>query len=128
MEERRIGARIRTLANVSVMRGCGFACLAVAMAMSGLGFDPALSFRFGAVSMLFLAAVLQFMAMTSHGLRRASDSEVWHMLDEAERPPKDEAIRLIAAALAAEFAEKALWAAAVASVFLGLSVSFRLLI
>lgn len=127
IEQRRIAARIRVLANVSVMRGGGFACLAVVMAMSGLAFDPALSFRFGAVAMLLVAVVMQFMAMTCHRLKRVSDSEVWAMLDEADRPPKQDALRMIVAALSAELHEKALWSAAVASGFLGLSVVFRAL-
>ncbi len=116
------------LANVSVMRGCGFACLGIAMAMSGLAFDPALSFRFGAVSMLLLAVVLQFMAMNCAGLKRPSDSEVWAMLDKAERPPKEDGRRLIVAALTAELGEKALWAAAIASGFLALAVALRFLL
>src|SRR5690606_11367933 len=101
--------RIRHLARLSVMRACGFSCLAVALVMMGTAFDPSASFRFGAVGMLVLAAALAVVGENYHRRRRIDETEVWIMLPEAERPPKEIARRLIVTAMRAELLEKAFW-------------------
>lgn len=119
--------RIRQLAALSVLRGAGFYCLGVGTAMSGLAFDPAIAFELGAALMLALAVAMHVKALTYPRLRRISETEVWILLAESERPPKDEARRMIVGAMTAELSEKALWAAYVALGFLGIAIPFRLL-
>lgn len=116
--------RIQSLATLSVMRGLGFACLGILMAMAGLAFAPALSFRLGAVCMLGIAALLQVKALSYPAIKRIRDSEVWIMLGDDERPSEAVARPLIVAAMVAELQQKALWAAGVASLFLCGSVLF----
>lgn len=120
--------RIRQLAALSVLRGAGFACLGIVMAMSGLAFDPEIALTCGAAMMLILAAALELKARTFHRVRRISETEVWILLPEAERPPKTVARRLIVAAMRAELQEKALWSAIVAAAFLAASLVAGLLL
>lgn len=119
--------RIRYLAAVSVLRGSGFACLAIVTAMSGVMFDPELAFLLGATLMLTLAIVLELKARTFHRVRRISETEVWVLLGDGNRPPKDEARRLIIAAMTRELHEKALWAALIAAALWAISVLAGLL-
>jgi Ca2+/Na+ antiporter len=118
--------QIRVLARLSVMRACGFACLAILMAMMGMAYDPSISFRAGAGGLLILAAVLWIRGETYHQRGRIDDSEVWIMLPEAERPPKEAARPLIVTAMREELLEKAHWAAMAAIGFLAVSATLLL--
>lgn len=104
------------------MRGLGFACLGIVMAMAGLAFEPALSFRLGAVCMLGVAGLMQVKAIFYPAIKRIRESEVWIMLGDDERPTEAVARPLIVAAMVAELQQKALWAVGVASLFLLASV------
>lgn len=115
-------SKIRKLARLSVMRASGFSALAILMVMMGTAHDPVTSFKLGAVGMLILSAVLLYRGESYHRhIRRISDTEVWLMLRENERPPKDIARGLIVAAMRAELLQKSGWAVLVALVFLGIS-------
>jgi len=103
--------RINRLAAIVVWRGFGFSWLAICTAMSGLIFDLALACRVGALLAFVLALVMQFKAETYHRIRRIDESEVWVMLGEEGRPPKDMARQLIVPAMRDELREKALYSA-----------------
>lgn len=117
--------RIRSLAKLSVLRACGFACLAIGVAMAGLAFDPAFAFRLGAVLMLILAAVLEARGRSYHRVRRITETEVWILLEDHERPSKEVARPLIVAAMEAELREKAGWALALALGFFCVALVVR---
>lgn len=118
--------RIDKLASIVVWRGFGFCWLAIATAMSGLVFDLALAFRVGALLAVILAVVLQYRADTYHRIRRIDESEVWILLPEADRPPREQARSVIVAAMRSQLREKALYAAVIASVFLAAALLLRL--
>ncbi len=114
--------RIRELARFSVLRAAGYSVLAIALVMAGTLYDPAASLRYGASGLLLLAGAFWLAASWYHHRKRIESTEVWIMLDPAERPPKEIARTLIIAAMRAELLEKALWASVAAMVLLVLSL------
>lgn len=114
--------KIRKLARLSVMRASGFSSLAILMVMMGSAHDPATSFRLGAGGMLILSLGLWYFGESYHRrCRRVTDTEVWLMLPEPDRPSKETARRLIISAMRAELLQKSGWAAVVALGFIGAS-------
>jgi hypothetical protein len=120
--------KIDKLASFVVWRGFGFAWLAICTAMSGLIFDLALACRVGAVMALVLALALQFRAETYHRVKRISECEVWILLGEECRPPKDLARQLIVPAMRDELREKALYSAIMGAGLFLISFVLRLLV
>lgn len=118
---------IERLASLVVWRGFGFCWLAIGTTMSGLLFDVSLACRIGALLAIGLAIALQIRAETYHRIKRINETEVWILLDEHLRPPKEQARRLIVLAMRLELREKALYAAVMAVGLFGLSLAFRLL-
>lgn len=78
---------IETNAWISVARGCGFAALAASCGMVSLAFDPPAAFKFGGYSALLTCAILLLKAWRA-GKVRYSQTEMWIMLHQHERPPK----------------------------------------
>lgn len=78
---------IRRLADLSIARGCGFACLAVACVMVSLAGNPARVFEAGGFGALLLSLAL---ILKAHNARidRYKRTEVWIMLEKNERPPE----------------------------------------
>lgn len=107
--------RIGRLAAHSVLRGTGFAGLAVMLTMTGLLFDPPLALKVGGLGFLALAAAMVFKATVYPRKRRIRESEVWIMLAEDERPTEQAARPLIVTAMQRELREKALWIAGAAA-------------
>jgi hypothetical protein len=120
--------RINRLASMVVWRGFGFAWLAICTAMSGLIFDLALACRVGALLALALALALQLRAETYHRIKRISESEVWILLAEEERPPKAMARQLIVPAMRDELREKALYSAVMGGGLFLISFVLRMLL
>ncbi len=114
--------RIRQLAALSVLRGAGFAGLAVMLTMAALAFNPALALHVGGLGFLVLAIVMDVKASAYPRKRRIRESEVWIMMTEEERPAEHAARPLIVAAMQRELREKALWVAAAAAGCLALSI------
>ncbi len=114
--------RIRKLAAHSVLRGAGFAGLAVMLTMTGLLFDPPLALKVGGVGFLSLAVAMDFMASAYPRKRRIRESEVWIMLADDERPSEHTARPLIVAAMQRELREKALWIAGAAAACFAISI------
>lgn len=118
--------RIRRLAAVVVWRGFGFCWLAIGTAMSGLLADLVLACRIGALGGLTLALALEIRARTYHRIRRISETEVWILLPESERPERDVARRFIVTAMRDELREKALYSAVMGTGLLLISMAIRL--
>ncbi len=117
---------IERLASLVVWRAFGFCWLAIGTTMSGLLFDLSLACRTGAFFAILLALVLQLRAATYHRIRRIDETEVWILLDERVRPPKEIARRLIVPAMRLELREKALYAAVIGAGLFVLSLVLRL--
>ncbi len=98
------------------------------MTMSGLLFDLSLACRMGAFFALALAFALQVRAVTYHRIKRIDETEVWILLDESLRPPKEAARRLIVQAMRVELTEKALYAAVLGAGLFAVSLLIRLLL
>jgi hypothetical protein len=73
--------RVRYLADLSIRRGCGFALIAIATAMTGMAGDIAMAIKGGAILTTLMGAVLVIKAIraTATSYRR---TEVWIMLDK----------------------------------------------
>jgi hypothetical protein len=113
--------RIARLAAHSVLRGTGFAGLAVMLTMAGLLFDPPLALKVGGVGFLALAMAMGFKAAIYPRKRRIRESEVWIMLADDERPPEHAARPLIVTAMQRELREKGMWIAGAAAFCFALS-------
>jgi hypothetical protein len=75
---------VRSLAYVSIARGCGFAALAVVCLMMALSFDAGLSLRTGGFGLLLGCVILLLKA--DHAPRKPyRRTEVWLMMDARER-------------------------------------------
>lgn len=109
--------RLRLLAEISTARGCGFAGLATLCLMIGLSANLAATLKAGGYSALLVMSVLLLMAQRapSKPFRR---TEVWLMLDEAERPPEPLAQRMLAAVRRAVFLRFACYHAFAAAILL----------
>lgn len=79
-------------------RGVGFAGLAVATAMLGFAFEPALAFLVGAAGALLVAVVLELKAQLAPH-RPYRKTEVWLMLEPRPAWSAEVAQRLVARAL-----------------------------
>jgi hypothetical protein len=87
--------RLRLLAEISTARGCGFAGLATLCLMIGLSANLAATLKAGGYSALLVMSVLLLMAQRAPS-KPFRHTEVWLMLDDAERPPEPLAQRLLA--------------------------------
>jgi hypothetical protein len=114
--------RISRLAAYSVLRGFGFAALAIALAMAALLSLPAIGLKVGGLGFLGLAIWMDVKAALYPRKRRIRESEVWIMLGDDERPAEAVARPLIVAAMQRELREKALWAAGTAAFLLTTSL------
>ncbi len=119
--------QIRRLASIVVWRGFGFCWLAIAAAMSGLIFDLSLACRTGALLGIVVALALQLRAETYHRVKRISETEVWTLLAEEARPPKELARRMIVPAMRDELREKALYSAVMGGGLFAISFALRML-
>lgn len=109
--------RLRLLAEISTARGCGFAGLATLCLMIGLSANLASTLKAGGYSALLVMSVLLLMAQRapSKPFRR---TEVWLMLDDADRPPEPLAQRLLSAVRRAVFLRFAAYHAIAAALLL----------
>ncbi|PTM39266.1 hypothetical protein C8D03_0744 [Bosea sp. 124] len=114
---RDLGRRLRLLAEISTARGCGFAGLATLCLMIGLSANLAATLKAGGYSALLVTSVLLMMAQRAPG-KPFRHTEVWLMLDEAERPPEPMAQRLLAGVRRAVFLRFAAYHAVAAALLL----------
>jgi hypothetical protein len=113
--------RLRALAEISTARACGFAGLAILCLMVGLSGNLATTLKAGGYAALLVMTVLLLMA--HHAPRKPfKRTELWLMLDEAERPPAALAQGLLAAVRRAAFLRFAAYHATAAAVLLTTAV------
>jgi hypothetical protein len=108
---------IRRAALVSTSRGCGFAVLAIVTGMIGFASEPALALKIGGVSFLLAAAILILKAWRAPRMPFRS-TEVWLLLDDADRPSPGFAQTAISGARVEAFYRFAHMAATIAAVLL----------
>lgn len=106
---------------ISVARGCGFGALAIFCLMVGLLGEPAVALRAGGYSMLLMAFILLLKGWRA-GEKPYKRTELWLLLEPAERPQTAIAQQVVGAILRETFLRFAFRAAAVAVALLMLSI------
>ncbi|MCC7427486.1 MAG: hypothetical protein IT557_11305 [Alphaproteobacteria bacterium] len=112
--------RIRTMADLSIRRACGFGALAIAATMVGFAFDPVASLRVGALGAVTVLVVLLFKAWQAP-TRSYRKAEVWLLLDRKHGLPEARAQEIIGRILRERFMAHAEIAAAAALILWGLA-------
>ncbi len=105
---------IERLTLISIARGVGFAALGVLCLMVGFAADFVNVLRSGGIGSLLITIVLYLKAQNAFALNHKR-TEVWIMLDPAERPPEDVAPRMVAEArrtILLRWSERSAWIAA----------------
>ncbi len=121
-----MAARIEAKAELSVGRACGFGGIAIATFMVATMTEPPLSFLTGGVLTLLACFILILKAnLAPHVPYKRT--EVWLLLDKADRPRATVAQQLIGRVLREVYLRFALYAASLALALLVASVVFRLL-
>jgi hypothetical protein len=105
--------RIEDAAEISVGRAVGFGALAIATAVLGLIFDPAMAFKTGGALTLLMAAIL-WLKLERARSQPYRSTEVWLILDNRLGLPDEHAQRMVSAALCAVYRRYARVSAAVA--------------
>jgi hypothetical protein len=105
--------RIEDAAEISVGRAVGFGTLAIATAVLGLIFDPAMAFKTGGALTLLMAAIL-WLKLERARSQPYRSTEVWLILDNRLGLPDEHAQRMVSAALCAVYRRYARVSAAVA--------------
>jgi hypothetical protein len=118
--------RLRHLATVSVARASGFAGLAILCVMVGFAADVVQSFKVGGVLALIVSLALALKAAWA-SRRPYKRTELWLMLEPAERPLAHVAQRLISGVLRATFHHFALIFARLSALFFTFAASVSLL-
>ncbi|MEK9724529.1 MAG: hypothetical protein VW405_13740 [Rhodospirillaceae bacterium] len=116
---------VENAAFVSIGRASGFAGLAIFCVMFGLSFDPANAAKVGGELCLAVSAILAFRGWTARR-RSYKKTELWIIIDKAERPPAGVAQQVVGAALREAYFWFAQSAAIIALVLLlsSLALSF----
>ncbi len=112
----------RRLAVLSVARACGFAGLATLCVMVGTASDVALSFKAGGYCALMTCVILLMKARQAPG-RPVKRTELWVMLEKAERPPEPVAQMMLSGVLQSAYLRFASLHAVGASILLGLALA-----
>ena len=72
---------VRSLADMSIRRGCGFGLIAIATAMTGMAGDIAMAIKGGAIMTTLMGAVLVIKALRAAGVNYRR-TELWILLDK----------------------------------------------
>lgn len=78
---------MRRVAYETVLRACGFACLAIFCVMVGMSFNPRLAFQAGG----FLTTIMAFILILKSREALTKDyrkTEMWLYIDKQYRPPE----------------------------------------
>ena len=116
---------IQAAAEVSVARGCGFAALAIVTLMVGLSDQLHLACKAGGILALGTCCILGVRAYSAPSFSYKR-TEVWLMLAEKDRPPKEIAQMVIGGTLREVYLRFAVQAAIVSASLLSFSLLLQL--
>jgi hypothetical protein len=117
---------VRRVAYETVLRACGFGCLAIFCFMVGLSFMPRVAFQSGGLLTMFMTGILVLKAHTA--LRKPyRRTEVWLYLPEEHRPPPASAQQLVGTSMRETYMTFAVWTSLVAITMLAIACVFSLL-
>lgn len=108
---------VEKLAEFTVARACGFAMLAILVAIVGLVDEPAIALKTGALLSLLTSMILLLKAALAETKPHRA-TELWLLLKPEERPHEAVAQRIIALALREAFLRFALYFASGAAAML----------
>ena len=117
---------MRRIAYETVLRACGFACLAIFCVMIGMSFDPKLAFQAGGflTTMMAFVLVLKSREALSKDYRR---TEMWLYIEKDFRPPEAYAQWASATVLRDTYLTFAMWTSVVSITMWVLALVFSLL-
>jgi hypothetical protein len=104
---------MRRIAYETVMRACGFGCLAIFCVMIGMSFEPRAAFQAGGTLTMMMAGVLIYKAREAltKDYRR---TEMWLYIEKDLRPPEAQAQWASSTVLRETYLTFALWTSAIA--------------
>ena len=117
---------MRQIAYETVLRACGFACLAIFCVMIGMSFDPKLAFQAGG----FLTTIMAFVLILKSREALTKDyrrTEMWLYLEKDFRPPEAYAQWASSTVLRDTYLTFALWTSVVSIVMWVLALFFSLI-
>jgi hypothetical protein len=117
---------MRRIAYETVLRACGFGCLAIFCVMIGMSFSPRLAFQAGG----FLTTMMAFILILKAREALTKDyrkTEMWLYLEKDFRPPEAYAQWASATVLRDTYLTFALWTSAVSIVMWVIALIFALL-
>ena len=117
---------MRKIAYETVLRACGFACLAIFCVMIGMSFDPRLAFQAGG----FLTTIMAFVLVLKSREALSKDyrrTEMWLYIDKDFRPPEAYAQWASATVLRDTYLTFAMWTSLISIVMWVLALIFSLL-
>jgi hypothetical protein len=106
---------MRRVAYETVLRACGFGCLAIFCIMVGMSFMPRFAFQAGGFLTTAMALVLIFKAHEAR-TKPYRATEMWLYLEKNERPPPNFAQWASATVLRETYLRFALWTSMIAIV------------
>src|SRR5882724_3441209 len=104
---------IRRVAFETVLRACGFACLAIFCVMIGLSFEPRAAFQAGGFLTMLMTAILMLKAYEAR-TKNYRRTEMWLYLPKELRPPESYAQWASATVLRETYLTFALWTSMIA--------------
>src|SRR5262245_6744645 len=117
---------MRRIAYETVLRACGFACLAIFCVMIGMSFNPRLAFQAGG----FLTTIMAFVLILKSREALTKDyrkTEMWLYLEKDFRPPEAYAQWASATVLRDTYLTFALWTSLISISMWCLALVFSLL-
>src|SRR2546422_7248068 len=117
---------IRRIAFETVLRACGFACLAIFCVMIGLSFEPRAAFQAGGFLTTLMAVILIFKAREAL-TKNYRKTEMWLYLPKEVRPPEAYAQWASSTVLRETYLTFAKWTSIIAIAMWVLALGFSLI-
>jgi hypothetical protein len=117
---------MRQVAYETVLRACGFGCLAIFCVMIGMSFDPRLAFQAGG----FLTTIMAFVLILKSREALTKDyrkTEMWLYIDKEFRPPEAYAQWASSTILRDTYLTFAMWTALISIGMWALALFFSLI-
>lgn len=116
---------MRRVAFETVLRACGFGCLAIFCIMVGMSFMPRFAFQTGGFLTTIMALILIFKAYEAR-TKDYRQTEMWLYLRKDERPPANFAQWASATVLRETYLTFALWTSVIAIAMWAIALLFGL--
>lgn len=117
---------MRRIAYETVLRACGFGCLAIFCVMIGMSFIPALAFQAGGFLTTMMAIILIYKAREAL-TKDYRKTEMWLYLEKDFRPPEAYAQWASATILRDTYLTFAMWTSVIAISMWVMALFFSLL-